>query len=353
MLISPSTLIFGESKDIHITTVLSKLTDSTVPLLIDFSRFGKDYVAAYLSNGGKPICCIRDKFGNKFVLDSVEKVWWRRPQPFLPDEALGRNLQHYVAEESRCFWGGVLSAISGATWFNHIDQHRLIDRKITQLNIAVQAGFNIPDTCVTSDKTTALEFIEKHEYQVVYKSFSGSEDFWQPTRPYFKEYESHLNFLAACPVIFQELIDADCEYRVTVIDERLFVAKKDTRNSRYKYDTRIDCALRHTASKLPSRIEQQLLLFMELAGIRYGAFDLILSKAGEIFFIEINPAGQFLYIEAETGMPISEAMGLALSSNQGAVNYANFNEKSVLSMPTENIFSNIVEHRVAHIRDKT
>lgn len=350
MLISPSTLIFGESGDIHVTAVLSKLSDSTVPLLIDFSRFGKDFVATYVTHDGKPICSIRDKLGNSFVLDSVEKVWWRRPQPFLPDEILGRNLQHYVAEECRCFWGGVLSSISGATWFNHYDRHRIIDRKLTQLNIATQAGFKIPDTCVTSDKVLALKFLEKHSYRAIYKSFSGSEDFWQPTRPYLKEYERHLACLVACPVIFQELIDAECEYRVTVINDRVFVARKETRKSRYKYDTRIDCALRHEVSSLPLEIEKQLLRFMEFAEIRFGAFDLILSTAGEIYFIEINPAGQFLYIEEETGMDISEAMGAALSSEQGCVIDSNHDTESIDLSCTENIFAHIVEHRVSHIK---
>ncbi|WP_336665389.1 hypothetical protein [Enterobacter asburiae] len=72
---SPSTLIFGEAKDLHIVTVLSKLTDNTVPLIIDFSRFGKDYIASYVTDGSQQICTIRDKHGNRFILDSVDKVW--------------------------------------------------------------------------------------------------------------------------------------------------------------------------------------------------------------------------------------------------------------------------------------
>lgn len=45
-------------------------------------------------------------------------------------------MQHYAAEECRCFWGGVLASLHDAIWFNHLDSHRRIDRKIQQLNLA-------------------------------------------------------------------------------------------------------------------------------------------------------------------------------------------------------------------------
>jgi len=152
-------------------------------------------------------------------------------------------------------------------------------------------------------------------------------------------------------VIFQEFIDPDCEYRVTVINDVLFVARKDTRNSKYKYDTRIDCILRHEAACLPAQVEDQLLRFMEIADIRYGAFDLIFSKAGDFYFIEVNPAGQFLYIEKETGLDISAAMGNALSSTRGQVDINNYHMIGISTMCHENIFANVVEHRVTHIKN--
>lgn len=43
-------------------------------------------------------------------------------------------------------------------------------------------------------------------------------------------------------------------------------------------------------------------------GICYGAIDLILTKEGRYVFIENNPNGQYLWIEDETGLPISDAI---------------------------------------------
>jgi hypothetical protein len=43
-------------------------------------------------------------------------------------------------------------------------------------------------------------------------------------------------------------------------------------------------------------------------GIRFAAFDLVVTPNGERVFLEINPAGQFLWIEELTGMPITDAI---------------------------------------------
>lgn len=40
----------------------------------------------------------------------------------------------------------------------------------------------------------------------------------------------------------------------------------------------------------------------------YGAIDMRRSPDGAYTFLEINPAGQWLFIEEKTGQPISEAI---------------------------------------------
>ena len=47
---------------------------------------------------------------------------------------------------------------------------------------------------------------------------------------------------------------------------------------------------------------------MNRLGLVYGAIDLRLTPDGRYVFLEINPAGQFLYIEKATGQPITAAL---------------------------------------------
>jgi hypothetical protein len=346
MKIYPSCIIFGEASDIHIKTVISKLDQGTIPLIIDLSKFGKEFVATYENSDKGMKISIRDKTGNIFDFSKVKYVWWRRPQPFSPVKHLNKKLAGYAIREMNCFWGGILASLNEAVWFNDFDNHRCMDRKINQLNLAYKIGFVVPATCITSDSIMANNFIEKHK-EVIFKSFAGSEDFWQPTRLFKEGYGKYLDTLINCPVIFQEFIDSIGEYRVTVIADNIFTALKKTTNSRYKYDKRIDLSLKYEKANLPSEIESKLFEFMKQAGLKYGAFDLIHSKSGEVYFIEINPAGQFIHIENETAMPISGCLANCFSDN---TQINRFSELEKLPLSEANgLFSHLADEKIQHL----
>ena len=43
-------------------------------------------------------------------------------------------------------------------------------------------------------------------------------------------------------------------------------------------------------------------------GLLFGTIDMKLTEGGEHVFLEVNPQGQFLYIEILTGLPIANAV---------------------------------------------
>ena len=43
-------------------------------------------------------------------------------------------------------------------------------------------------------------------------------------------------------------------------------------------------------------------------GLNFGCFDFIVTPSGEYVFLECNPNGQWLWVELETGLPISQAI---------------------------------------------
>jgi glutathione synthase/RimK-type ligase-like ATP-grasp enzyme len=47
---------------------------------------------------------------------------------------------------------------------------------------------------------------------------------------------------------------------------------------------------------------------MKRLGLVYGAIDMRKNVRGEYIFLEINTAGQWLFMEEPTGMPISETL---------------------------------------------
>jgi glutathione synthase/RimK-type ligase-like ATP-grasp enzyme len=69
-----------------------------------------------------------------------------------------------------------------------------------------------------------------------------------------------------------------------------------------------------TPFDLPGGVEAALLRLMDELGLVFGAIDLKLADNGEPVFLEINPQGQFLYVEIRTGLPISDALAEYLAS---------------------------------------
>ena len=47
---------------------------------------------------------------------------------------------------------------------------------------------------------------------------------------------------------------------------------------------------------------------MRALGLEYGAIDMKLTSHGQYYFLEINPAGQVLFIEKLARLPISQAL---------------------------------------------
>jgi len=48
-------------------------------------------------------------------------------------------------------------------------------------------------------------------------------------------------------------------------------------------------------------------------GLRFAATDFVVTPAGEWYFLDLNPNGQWAWIEQETGLPICAAIADALS----------------------------------------
>jgi glutathione synthase/RimK-type ligase-like ATP-grasp enzyme len=62
------------------------------------------------------------------------------------------------------------------------------------------------------------------------------------------------------------------------------------------------------AVKLDNAMEEACLEIMNKFGLKYGAFDFILDEKSQAYFLEINPTGDWYWIEHYTKMPITDTM---------------------------------------------
>lgn len=59
---------------------------------------------------------------------------------------------------------------------------------------------------------------------------------------------------------------------------------------------------------MPKDIETTLLRLNKCYNLNYSAIDLMEDKNGKIYFLELNPNGQYLWVENKLDLPISKAM---------------------------------------------
>jgi glutathione synthase/RimK-type ligase-like ATP-grasp enzyme len=202
-----------------------------------------------------------------------------------------------------------------ANWINDPSLDLIAQRKAYQLKVAQQVGLRIPGTLMTNDPDEARKFVDARGYRdVVYKSFSSTEEEWRETRLLKEDELGLLDHVQHAPVIFQHYVEARYDLRITAVGDRLFPAAIHSQQTGYKVDCRIDIAAAEIEPvDLPEEISVKLLALKQRLGLTYGAIDMRLTPSGDYVFFEINPAGQFMYIEAATGLPIASALAAELS----------------------------------------
>ncbi|WP_030242748.1 hypothetical protein [Streptomyces sp. NRRL S-350] len=58
---------------------------------------------------------------------------------------------------------------------------------------------------------------------------------------------------------------------------------------------------------LPDRLAKALVAFLKHFGLASGSFDLAVDRAGDAHWLELNPNGQWGWLEDETGLQLTRA----------------------------------------------
>ena len=109
------------------------------------------------------------------------------------------------------------------------------------------------------------------------------------------------------PNLFQAHIKKLYDERVTMVGEKAFAVLIDSQSN---VDTLVDwrrgeCPLKHTKRELPDKVLKQCISLLQTLNLRFGAIDFILDKNSNFIFLEINPNGQWAWIEKQTEYQIS------------------------------------------------
>jgi glutathione synthase/RimK-type ligase-like ATP-grasp enzyme len=115
---------------------------------------------------------------------------------------------------------------------------------------------------------------------------------------------------------FQRWAPKSHEMRVIAIGNRLFGFEIHASTSAAHIDFRADYgSLRYEPCDVPPEQVAGIRRFLAAMGLVYGALDFVVGPAG-CFFLECNSGGQYGWLEAATGVPLTAALADLLT--QGA-----------------------------------
>ncbi|MCU7493515.1 MAG: hypothetical protein HF312_13165 [Ignavibacteria bacterium] len=184
------------------------------------------------------------------------------------------------------------------------------ENKVVQMKVAEKVGLKIPKSLITNirldadqfsntNRSTIFKFLCNSNYE------KGNNEYTLGTN--ILDDSESLRGIEKLPIYFQEYQEKTYELRVTIIGETIYAVKILSQGHE---STRIDwrkCynALQYGMDELPKSVRDKLFLLMKELNIKFGAFDLIFHN-GEYYFLEVNPNGQWLWLERSLGIDISE-----------------------------------------------
>lgn len=310
----PLIAIVADAADDHAAAVMSVLrTRGHLARLIDTGEYPIRLRLTMKINGDTTSRTLRDAEGET-DLDSIGAVWWRRPRPYTLDPELDGRFASFALAESHEALSGVWSSMDVA-WVNPQSADETAHHKPFQLVAAGEVGLTIPDTLITNDPRTARAFIaERGPARTIYKTFLATEEHWRETRVLTERELELLDQVTLAPAIFQNRVEAFCDIRVTIVGDDMFATAIEHAADGYDVDYRVDIAnATFQRTVLPAEVEDALRRLMVRLGLIYGAIDLLQTHHDQFVFLEINPAGEWRFVEERTGQTITDAMASLLA----------------------------------------
>ncbi len=251
-----------------------------------------------------------------FLIDNIsqfQSIWFRRIKlPKFND--VDNSTSNYLREETYSYFLNMWQLFN-TKWLSNPDAIYRAENKLLQLKIAQKIGFNIPKTLIAYNMQEIIDFYLYNNKDIIIKPLYNSrfqtseeENRLIYTNKLTDNQISNINSYMSFPSIIQENIKKRIEIRTTVVNNNVFSAFVDSqKNANTTIDWRRE---KCTFNKIdiPESIKNKCIELTKELNLGFGAIDLILTEQGEYKFLEINPNGQWAWIEVDTGLPIADAI---------------------------------------------
>jgi glutathione synthase/RimK-type ligase-like ATP-grasp enzyme len=283
-----------------------------VPCLIwDVSTTPADAKLTFLPEEGATHLEI-ERSATTFRLERCRSVWWRRPTAVaIPDVVVDQKVRQFCRAEYDTLLKGIFHSLQIPIINDPASEARAVHKPF-QLSQARKVGLDIPKTIMTNDPELIREFWVTLSGRCIYKAYNAPAWTFTETRMLTIDDLNDLPKVRHAPIIVQEAIEKGKDVRVTIFGDEVFAAEVKTNVREADLDWRIDLTAKWEPHALPSSLSEALRLFLSNLGLRSGCLDLRQQPDGSYKFFEVNPSGQFLFVEIDTGQPLLESLARLL-----------------------------------------
>src|SRR5829696_8980337 len=318
----PSTvLVITNDHDEHADAVIEELDRRAVPVFRFHPQEFPDACSISMEIRDGRIDGEICQAHQRVAFGDICAAWYRRSRNlFAPPPSLSLlhgDLDNFVKVQSTT----TLTALFGSLqtlWVGQPFRLRRAEVKVLQLAEASKAGLQTPATLISNDPERAAAFVDALgdtdcaiKPLIAVRANDGQADRLPLTTTLPRGHA--LDSVALAPTIFQPYVEKAYELRCVVMGDTIFAAKL---NSQAKESTRKDWRagdlehgdLEHEVFDLPERVQAAQRRLMRSFEINFASIDMIVTPEGEFVFLDLNPNGQWLWLEEELGLPLVAGM---------------------------------------------
>lgn len=310
--------------DCHVEAVFDKIHLShhrTLRVDIDRIVRGEHHISLNYNNG----TIIYSTPKGSFDLMDAESVWFRKPFGFGPTYGFVEHIKDpvqrdVVDKEMHDLVNGICALLADKFWINHPSAINRARLKPHQLRTAQKVGLSTIETIITSNPSDARKFCKQGS--TVFKPLTvsslkyGEVYYIVETTLMTDELIDSLDLIQSQPIILQRYIDKACELRITCVGDELFVARQTPTDSAANIvdwrSLQDDGSRYDTNFVLPSSVAEGIHQLMLIYDLGFAAMDFVVDKQENVYFLEVNPNGQWLGYTDEIGLPAATSIANCL-----------------------------------------
>ncbi|HLJ53107.1 MAG TPA: hypothetical protein VKT24_06955 [Rhizomicrobium sp.] len=298
-------LVVSNGDELHAHVIVGKLAE-------------RGYRASYLLGSdllasSQPISITITNEGNcgsfahgdhRVSLSEAKILWLRRPRaPQVLDAShFSTDAVELVHNDCRLGLNALMTTAFHGKWISRPDATQQASDKVFQLLAAKACGFRIPSTLVSQSKKDIVSFYERQRRDIIVKTLAGINGAFLQTRQLCDPQSLPDNVFALCPAIYQERIPGSDHIRLNTFGANSYAALIRSQ----ELDWRPNLNVPVMAWRVPSELHAKARGVLDKLGLEMGVIDLKITPDGECVWLEVNPQGQFLFLDALTDLRLGD-----------------------------------------------